>query len=402
MGTINNSPKLEIFTLGKFEVRLRDKIISEDSGRSTRVWDLFKYIITNHNKGVIPELALEELWPDQDYSDPRGAVRALIFRLRKYMSSEEDGSDYIIFSQGYYRLNPDIDYWLDIEEFEELYIKSNEMKKIMPDQAEVLLWKALDLYKGNYLPETYYSQWTLPLRYKYYNIYHNIILELISLLNNRKDYQQIIELSQKALLMHPYEEDINLHYIDALINEGKTKQALDHYYYITKNLLNDVGMEPSLLLRQLLIKQSDENDSDNIDIEDALIFEDEAIEGALFCSWEVFKEILKYERRRSERLDKDVFLTILTLELKKKNIAESKIIASIKEIEDILALLLRKGDVITRWNRYQYIIMLSGVQKGSYRKIIERIRDSLTKRFINEPIYFNIELKTVVPIYKTK
>ena len=92
----------------------------------------------------------------------------------------------------------------------------------------------------------------------------------------------------------------------------------------------------------------------------------------------------------------------MTLELKKKNIAESKIIASIKEIEDILALLLRKGDVITRWNRYQYIIMLSGVQKGSYRKIIERIRDSLTKRFINEPIYFNIELKTVVPIYKTK
>lgn len=62
--------KLEIITLGKFEVRRAGQLLSQDS--SYRVWDLFKYIITNRNTGIVPELALENLWPDQEYSDPRG------------------------------------------------------------------------------------------------------------------------------------------------------------------------------------------------------------------------------------------------------------------------------------------------------------------------------------------
>ena len=41
--------KLEIITLGKFEVRRAGQLLSQDS--SYRVWDLFKYIITNRNTG---------------------------------------------------------------------------------------------------------------------------------------------------------------------------------------------------------------------------------------------------------------------------------------------------------------------------------------------------------------
>ncbi|MGB3933511.1 MAG: response regulator receiver protein, partial [bacterium] len=61
---------LEIITLGDFQVRCGGKILTHDANRAYRLWELFKYLLTNREQGVLPEVLVETLWPEQEYADP--------------------------------------------------------------------------------------------------------------------------------------------------------------------------------------------------------------------------------------------------------------------------------------------------------------------------------------------
>ncbi|NLC11136.1 MAG: hypothetical protein GX767_02655, partial [Firmicutes bacterium] len=118
--------RLEIYTLGRFLVKRDNKVISE-CWRTSKPWLLFKYFLTHRGKNILPESALENLWPQQQYTDPRRAFRSLVFRLRNLLSPNCSSffDSYISFSHGCYHWNTELDYWFDAEEFEHLCQKAH-------------------------------------------------------------------------------------------------------------------------------------------------------------------------------------------------------------------------------------------------------------------------------------
>jgi len=95
-----------IFTLGKFYIRRGDSVISESSSRSKRMWEVFRYLLSNRGRALFPEAILEDIWPEKDYSDPNTVMRALMFRLRQALGRGNEGESLasnIIFKQGVYR-----------------------------------------------------------------------------------------------------------------------------------------------------------------------------------------------------------------------------------------------------------------------------------------------------------
>lgn len=96
---------LMIYTLGRFMVKRGETVLSDQSHRSYRLWELFQYLVTNRNKSFLPESIAENLWPDNTYSEPRQAVRTQVCRLRKLLKDRDDNSEYITFVQGCYQWN---------------------------------------------------------------------------------------------------------------------------------------------------------------------------------------------------------------------------------------------------------------------------------------------------------
>ena len=168
----SNKEKLEIYTLGRFLVKRQDKVLSEQAGRSHRVWDLFKYLVTHRNKSALPEVIIETLWPGQEYSDPKRALRTPVYRLRQLLSDRdiEENSDFVIFTQGCYKWNTNTYYWLDVEEFETLCRKGQSMAEDNLAAAADVLERAVAIYNGDYLPECLYHEWLLPVRNYYRQI----------------------------------------------------------------------------------------------------------------------------------------------------------------------------------------------------------------------------------------
>ena len=382
---------LEIITLGKFQVKRGEELLSHDTSRSSRVWELFKYLLANRHRGIVPELALEDLWPDQEYNDPRGAMRALIFRLRKSLSSSSN--DYIQYYQGTYYWNPDNKCWLDIEEFEKLIQNAGELTETTPNDAEKMLFDAIQLYNGEFLPESFYSQWSIPIRNRYHSLCLQASLDLIELLNKRDDYAAIINICEKLLITHPYEEEINLYYLEALLHEGRTQQAQNHYTYICKKFYQDLGIKPSIEIQNIMQSYNKGNISSLNELQNQLIENTESV-GAFVCSSEVFKEIYQLERRRGERLGIVIFLALITMNINAESIESASIELYMNNLEKYLVFCLRKGDVIARWANNQYVLMLPGMTVEQGEKVMQRISIGYDKMH-NETI--TIELQAVLP-----
>ena len=100
---IQDQTVLEIRTLGNFQVSYGEKILTQEYSRSYRLWKIFKYLITYREQGVLPEVLVEKIWPDEDYADAKSAVRTQVHRLRQLLTSATgiNGSDFILFNHGF-------------------------------------------------------------------------------------------------------------------------------------------------------------------------------------------------------------------------------------------------------------------------------------------------------------
>ena len=116
-----NNDLLQIFTLGRFVVKRGETILSDKANRSYRLWELFKYLLTNRNRSFLPETITENLWPDNNYSHSRQVVRTQVCRLRQLLNDDNSHSESVVFVQGCYQWDNKLDFWLDAEEFERFY-----------------------------------------------------------------------------------------------------------------------------------------------------------------------------------------------------------------------------------------------------------------------------------------
>jgi two-component SAPR family response regulator len=71
---LENKATMQIFTLGQFTIKIGETLISENARRSNKLWELFKYLLTNRNKRIPLEKIVQSLWPEQENSDPKSAL----------------------------------------------------------------------------------------------------------------------------------------------------------------------------------------------------------------------------------------------------------------------------------------------------------------------------------------
>jgi two-component SAPR family response regulator len=241
--------EVSINTLGKFYIRQGDNVISESSSRSRRMWEVFKYLISNREKSFYPEDILERIWPEKDYSDPGTAMRAQVFRLRQALKTDDSApslSANIIFSQGCYRWENRIDCWIDADQFEEYCEQARLLKNEDPDNAIIIYRKAVNLYKGKYLPESSYSEWIEPIRVYYHDLYLNTVFALTDLLKRKRAYDEIIQICEQAATIDYFDENVHIRLLEALIANGQTSKARVHYNEVTSAYYREMGL--SLLI----------------------------------------------------------------------------------------------------------------------------------------------------------
>ena len=397
--------KLYINTFGGLEMKVGGQSVLEGSNRTYRLYKLFQYFLTFRNKKILPETIIENLLSDSESVDPKNVLRTQIFRIRKIIKSllpdDVPENDYLTinFVNGYYCLEIGKNVVLDLDEFESLInLGDLEYSNNLLDNTISLYENAVKLYKGSYLSENGYEVWIVPTRNYYQRLYLKTLYKLINLLKEKEKYDQIIYLCEEALLIEPYEEDIHMYLIEAMLKLGQSKNALSHYEYTILLIEKEVGAKPSEKFIDLLKKIQNSNsksETDILSIKKRL--DDCSLDGALHCDYEYFKFLYNAQKRRELRDNEHDFLGLITLDTGVNyHFNTKKLSYWSNSMINILARTLRKGDVFTFWNENQILMLIHNIKENGVEQLEIRLKNKIKEYFEHDNYHMNISFKPLI------
>ena len=184
------------------------------------------------------------------------------------------------------------------------------------------------------------------------------------------------------MLIEPFEENIHIELMEALLKVGQNKSAMNHYDYALNMLEKEFDAKPSQRFTSY-IKKIQNNSSRKSDLDISAIkknLEEEPVAGAMYCSLEYFKFLFNIQKRKSQRNNQNDYLCIITINRNEESYNESnELNKGISDVVSSLGRSLRKGDVFTSWNENQILIMLHDVSKSGIETIENRLLYNLVK-----------------------
>ena len=187
--------RLFVQTLGSFRVRRGSELIPSNGWRRDTARQLFQLFLTYRHAPLDRDQICEFLWPDADLATSHRNFKIALNTLYQVLEPErEPGSESaFIFRDGTsYTLRPNADLWLDAEEF--LFL-TQQGDRNDPEKME----QAVELYRGDYLPENLYESWLAEERERLASSFLESADRLTELWIERGQYAQAIDLAQKIL-----------------------------------------------------------------------------------------------------------------------------------------------------------------------------------------------------------
>ncbi len=109
-------PGLAVHLLGPMCVAVADLPVEE--WPSARCRSLFGYLLTHRQPSPPREVLMEVFWPGSSPEASRNSLNVAVYGLRRTLRSVTD-LPVIEYAGGAYRIHPDLDVWLDAEEFDQ-------------------------------------------------------------------------------------------------------------------------------------------------------------------------------------------------------------------------------------------------------------------------------------------
>lgn len=408
MTVMTTGAPLQVYTLGSFDVCRNEQSLVSTSGRSYRLWELFKYVLTNREKPVFIDYLIDFLWSDKDSADPYNALKTQMYRLRKQLGQDQNPErQYIIFSNNCYKWNQEANTWLDVAVFEDL-VEQGRRAEMQDDREEAFqcFSEAAVLYKGRYLVDMPFSEWLLNARNHYHRLYIETVTFMVNELAARRSYDALAALCEEAFKIEYFEENWHHHYIEALLQKGKQRLARAHYESVAAAYQKELGVFLSPELRQLSRRILGDRLEPGEDLESITrSFRQEAnARGAFTCEPETFRKLYELEMRRNERNGQSIFLGMIYLEGVADVDAEADADADADANADAdvnananaetdadmkspksgsnpargalaesIISGLRRGDVVTEWRPNQYLVLLPGLNFEQAEKVLARL-----------------------------
>ena len=379
-----NCSELTVRMFGKFQTENEKGILNKENMRSEMLTRLLAYMISHREKDMTAQELIDVLWPEDQSDNPSGALKNLMYRLRKLMNNTwGESGKYIVTGRGAYQLNPEFVFHVDIEEFEECcrQVFNSENPAVQQENGK----RAVELYQGMFLSELSSEYWVVSIATYYHSIYLTMVKRLAALLEKEKKFTDVEEICGKAIQIEPLDEEIHCFLLRAMIADNKQQLAASHYKETVKLLYDSLGVRPSGEMENIYeeLQKIQHDHESNIDIIQEDLREEKA-SGAFFCEYGVFRKIYALESRSSRRLGISVHLALISLyldfQIQKEGQDYTDLIGEgMSVLEETLMKRLRSSDIVCRYSVNQFLVMLPACQYEDAKMVVNRLKDSFYK-----------------------
>src|SRR5215217_6286219 len=173
-------PVLRANFFGRFEL-LRDGEIVP-LGRNARALAILKYLLARRACPVPQDHLMDWLWPESDPKRARWSLNSAVYALRKLLGCclpSLSAPETVLFEKGRYQLSPRISLSADTDEFDSRFAEGRRLEEAgRVPEAVAEYEKAVELYRGDYLVEDLYEDWTVIERERLIDAYRELLHRL--------------------------------------------------------------------------------------------------------------------------------------------------------------------------------------------------------------------------------
>ena len=248
--TFQENAAIRIETLGHFCVWRNQKKVDNKEWARDKTIQLLQYLVSNRQRNALhKEKIMDGLWEDWNDRDFKVALHGIHKVLEPERLSRTESA--FILKQGVsYQIDLE-KIWIDVEALEKYIIIGNETFVTNTSIAKKAYKAAIDLYKGSYLPNRIFEDWTSEEREKTQLLILGAYITLAEILLEENPLESI-RLAQNALSIDATWEDAYRIQMQAYILKGNRPQAIKTYLKCEVILEEEYGISPLPETKKLL------------------------------------------------------------------------------------------------------------------------------------------------------
>ena len=386
--------------LGEFSIRCGDQEISDSDNRSRKVWLLLAYMVYCRSRSISQDELIDLLWSDEEgSSNPVNALKTMFHRVRTMLNQlgGSAGHALIIRREGSYAWNTAQPFLFDVDEFEALCACAASAETAEERLSRSL--EALELYRGDFLAKLSAEPWVVPISAYFHNLYLRTAKDALSLLEERGRADEVIALCGRATAIDPYNEELYRHLMRALLDKGKQREAVGVFEEMSELLFSNFGVMPSdettALFREA--ERTVNNRTVNLRTVREQLREPDDRSGALLCDYDFFRVIYHAEARAVARSGDAVHIALLTASGREGELPKRSLDRCMENLQELIRINLRKGDVAARCSVSQYIIMLPQANYENSCMVMDRIQKTFFRQYPHSPAQLHYSVQPLEP-----
>lgn len=384
----------QIQMLGGFTVRRGDREAAIAS-RSKKLCLLLACLILERNRPV-PFSELTALLGDGETPGPNSlnALKALLHRARASLDrlGEGTGRMLLLSREGCCQWNPEVPIDLDAERFQALCRRAVQENRLAPGL------KALELYRGSFLPGLDGHPWAAARAEALYRAYLQTALTVLPLLEAQNRWSEAAELAGKALELDPCREELCRWRMKALLRLNRREKAAQVYEAFQERLLAQLGVMPSDPLRELY--QEVRSGCDPRAISPITLLErlrEPPRPGAMLCEYDFFRVICHSMVRMAGRSGEPLHIALLSLVGEgKAPLPRYSLDRCMDHLQGIILSHLRQGDAAARCSASQFVLLLPQASYENGLRICTRITRAFARRFPHSPAALRVSVQSLL------
>lgn len=352
-----------------------------------QLMDVLIVLILNYGRPISIERLIDLFWKDSE--SPLNSLKFSIFRLRKIFRNNMHGLENVELiktSNKAYKFEPDIKCFVDAIEFQNYYLKI-ESSGILTVESLKYAEEMEKIYTGTLTVDTG-NVWFLLITENFKELYLKAVKRLCDYYMANGYYDKLKSVSMKAVTLDPMVEENHFYYIQSLINMKESNKAFEYYQKSTKMLIDEYAMSLSDKMKDLYNYLVDglENTENSTAI--TSYFKKKDFEpGALYCNHTIFDYIYDVHLRNAKRSKQRYYLYVFEV----KTISDFEKL--VPKIKICFQKSLRSGDVFTRVNRYQFLVLLTCKDNEEAHMIARRVSSNFRKKIAKRSatLYYHVE-----------
>ncbi|HEU4425380.1 MAG TPA: BTAD domain-containing putative transcriptional regulator, partial [Pilimelia sp.] len=207
-------------------------------------------LVLNAGRVVTAETLIDALWPENPPANPGNALQGRVSKLRRALSAAGLPEAFVVTRRPGYLVEIDPEQ-VDAHRFVRLLGEARRMAERNPGAASRLYQEALALWRGSALPEFTDQAWARAEATRLEEMRLAATEERFDLELAAGRHTEVVAELEALVAAHPLRERLHGQLMLALYRSGRQANALAAYQRTRTVLDTELGLDPSVELRQL-------------------------------------------------------------------------------------------------------------------------------------------------------